>query len=107
MTQTAKVYIADFEGCTGRVSFFLRLARSFRIDTSRVLKGEVWKGLCERISSICAMGTPVSVRVVGLDDVYANLPHECEILIRILRAAKEANNCLKADAVIGQMSWNI
>ncbi len=107
MTQTVKVYIADFEGCTGKVSFLLRLARAFKIDTARVVKGEVWKALCERITSVCATGFPVSVRVVGLDDAYANLPKECETLIRILRAAKEANDCFRADAVIGQLKWKI
>ncbi len=107
MTQTVKVYIADFEGCKGKVSFLLRLARAFKIDAARVAKGEVWKALCERITSVCATGLPVSVRVVGLDDAYAALPRECETLIRILRAAKEANDGFKADAVIGQMKWNI
>ena len=107
MRQTVKVYIADFEGCTGRVSFIMRLARAFKIDTSRIVKGEVWKALCERISTVCASGFPVSVRVVGLDDAYTSLPRECETLIRILRAAKDANECFRAEAVIGDLKWKI
>lgn len=107
MRQTVKVYIANFEGCTGRASFIMRLARAFSIDPSRILKGELWRALCERIAAIGAGDIPVRVRVMGLDDAYPSLSRECETLIRILRAAAEKNECFRADAVIGDMKWKI
>lgn len=107
MKQTVRVYIANFEGCTGRASFLLRLARAFSIDAARIVKGEVWRALCERIATLGASDIPVRVRVVGLDDAYPALSRECEALLRILRAAGERNECFRAEAVIGDMKWKI
>lgn len=107
MTQTVKVYIANFEGCTNRTSFILRLARAFSIDAGRVLKGEVWRALCERVSSLRSGNYPVRVRVVGLDDAYPTLPRECESLLRILRAAQDNDGTFRAEAVVGERKWKI
>ncbi len=107
MKQTVRVYIANFEGCTGRASFLMRLARAFSIDAVRILKGEMWRALCERIALLGSSGIPVRVRVVGLDDAYPSLSRECEALLRILRAAGENNQAFRAEAVIGDMKWKI
>ena len=105
--QTVKVYIANFEGCTNRTSFILRLARAFSIDAAKVLKGQVWHAFCERIASLGAGAYPVHVRVVGLDDAYRSLPMECESLLRILRAAQEGSTAIRADAIVGDRKWRI
>lgn len=107
MKQTVRVYIADFEGCTTHSGFILRLARAFSIDAARVLKGEVWRALCERVASLAAGDYPVRVRVKGLDDAYPTLSRECESLIRILRAAASKNEAFRAEAMIGDMKWKI
>ena len=107
MTQTVKVYIANFEGCTSRKSFILRLARAFSIDAARVLKGEVWRALCERVASLGAGHYPVRVRVIGLDDAYPTLSRECEALLRILRAAQDRNDSFRAEALVGDRKWKI
>lgn len=105
--QTLKVYIVDFAGVNTRVGFFMKLVKSFGIDAANVLKGKVWSAFCARLDMFSAWGVPVCVRVVGLDDAYTAIPKECETLIRILRAAKEANKCFRADVVIGDMKWKI
>lgn len=107
MNQTVRVYIANFEGCNGRASFLMRLARAFSIDTARIIKGEVWRALCERIAGLGASQIPVRVRVVGLDEAYPSLRRECDTLLRILRAAGEMNEGFRAEAVIGHMKWKI
>ena len=107
MNQTVKVYIANFEGCTTRAGFILRLARAFSIDMKRILKGEVWRALCERVGSLATGEYPVRVRVMGLDEAYPNLSSECESLIRILRAAQQRNSTFRAEAVVGNMKWKV
>lgn len=107
MNQTVKVYIADFEGCTTRAGFILRLAKAFSIDMKRIIKGEVWSALCERVGSLTLGEYPVRVRVMGLDEAYPNLSKECESLIRILRAAQQRNGAFKAEAIVGNMKWKV
>ena len=107
MKQTVRVYIANFEGCTTRAGFILRMARAFSIDLSRVLKGEVWSALCERVAALAMGNYPVRVKVVGLDEAYPSLSKECESLIRILRAAQSRNEAFRAEAVVGNMKWKI
>ncbi len=105
--QTVKVYTANFEGCTSRIGFVFRLARAFSIDAARVLKGEVWRALCERIAALGAGNYPVRVRLVGLDDAYPTLPFECESLLRILRAAESRSDTFSAEAMVGDRKWKI
>lgn len=107
MKQTVRVYIANFEGCNTRAGFVFRLARAFSIDMTRVLKGDIWRALCERIALLAMGDYPVHVRVVGLDDVYEKLSGECESLIRILRAASDKGESFHADAMVGNMKWKI
>lgn len=107
VNQTVKVYIANFEGCTTRAGFILRLARAFSIDMKRILKGEVWRALCERVGALASDEYPVRVRVMGLDEAYPNLSKECESLIRILRAAQNRNSTFRAEAVVGNMKWKV
>ncbi len=107
MNQTVKVYIADFEGCTTRAGFIYRLARAFSIDAKRILKGELWRALCERVGALATGEYPVRVRVMGLDDAYPTLSKECESLIRILRAAQQRNTTFRAEAIVGNMKWKV
>ena len=105
--QTVKVYTANFEGCTSRAGFIFRLARAFSIDVARVIKGEVWRALCERIYVLGAGNSPVRVRLVGLDDAYSALPRECESLLRILRTAENSSDTFSAEAMVGDRTWKI
>ena len=105
--QTVKVYTANFEGCTSRAGFVFRLARAFSIDAARVMKGEVWRALCERITALGAGKYPVRVRLVGLDDAYPSLPCECESLLRILRTAENSSDTFSAEAMVGDRTWRI
>ena len=105
--QTVKVYTANFEGCTSRTGFVFRLARAFSIDVARVIKGEVWRALCERIASLGAGNCPVRVRLVGLDDAYPTLSRECESLLRILRTAENSSDTFSAEAIVGERAWKI
>ncbi len=105
--QTVKVYTANFEGCTSRAGFIFRLARAISIDAARVIKGEVWRALCERIASLGAGNSPVRVRLVGLEDAYPSLTHECESLLRILRTAQSNCDTFSAEAMVGDRSWKI
>ena len=107
MKQTVRVYIANFEGCSTRAGFIFKLARAFSIDMARVLKGEIWSALCEKVALLAMGDYPVHVRVVGLDNAYEKLSNECESLIRILRAASDKSEVFHADAVVGNMKWKI
>ena len=107
MKQTVRVYIANFEGCNTRAGFIFRLARAFSIDMTRVLKGDIWRALCERVAALAMGDYPVHVRVVGLDDAYEKLSGECESFLRILRAAQSKSEAFRADAVVGNIKWKI
>jgi len=107
MKQSLRVYIVNFEGCTTRMGFLMRLARAFKIDTLRVLKGEVWQAFCERISSLGDSDIPVCVRLIGLDEAYTELSRDCDALLRILRAAGSRNTGFRSEAVVGNMKWKV
>ena len=107
MKQSLRVYIVNFEGCTTKMGFLMRLARAFKLDAARIVKGEVWKAFCERLSSLTASDIPVCVRLVGLDDAYTSVPKECEALLRLLRAACSNCGAFRAEAMIGNMKWKV
>lgn len=106
-SQTVKVYIARFDGCTTRAGFFVRLARAFSLDAACVISGGFWQAVCERVSALSQHPSPVVVRLHGLDAAFAHVPKECEQLIRVLRAASAASEHFCAEAIIGEMKWRI
>ena len=107
INQTLTVYNVNFEGCCTKLGFLMRLARAFRLDTARVVKGQAWQAFRESIAALCADGAPVCVRISGLDDAYTELPVECDALLNLLRGASQRTDSFRAEAYVGKMKWNV
>ena len=107
MNQTVRVYTVKFDGCNTKFGFLMRLARAFGIDAAKIIKGQVWQAFCEEVNSLAASEMPVCVRLVGLDEAYANVPLECDALLRLLRAANSRCGAFRAEAMVGNMKWKV
>ena len=107
INRTLTVYNVNFEGCCTKLGFLMRLARAFRLDAAKVVKGQVWQAFRENVSALCADGAPVCVRISGLDEAYTELPRECDTLLNILRSAGQRTGSFRAEAFVGNMKWNV
>lgn len=107
MTQPIKTYTADFRGCNSRTGFLLILARAFSVGALNILGGGLWSGICQRILLLAVSDSRVNVKILGLDDVYGNLPRDCERLINLLKKAKSKNGVFNTEVIIGKRGWEI
>ena len=105
--QTVKVYLINFEGCTTRAGFWARIARAFGLGASIIFDGQGWTTLCARMAKLTKCGYSVRIQIRGLEALHPILPNESQNLLRILRAASDHADDLRAEAIIGNAKWKI
>ncbi len=115
--QTVKVYIADFSRVGTKAGFYRRLTAAFGLKASALPVGlgherlvheqAFWQELCRRVAHIASTQLPVRIRIIGAENVYVQCRVEMDRLLRILRAAEENAQDLRADVKLGNAIWKI